>query len=157
MGVFEARKRQTEMIKSVIKKLAGNGDAEIGHFREVRQSHPTRRMLLAKDDLPIRTVHRPPSPDAPLERTPRSGAQVRMAAAEFIEDSDRPQSGRGPQHRDHLIIPDIGEGIGSASFSSRFLLAGKPGILFNTIGGGRAESGLRAGNRRRMVATQVHE
>ena len=72
-----------------------------------------------------------------------------MAAAEFIEDSDRPQSGRGPQHLDDLIIPDIGERIGSASFSARLLLVGKPGILFNTIGGGRAESGLRAGERLR--------
>ena len=124
---------------------------------EVRQSHPARRMLLAKDHLPIRAVHRPPRPDAPLERPPRSGAQVWMPAAEFLEDGDRPQSGRGLQHRDDFIVPDIGEGIGSASFSARLLLAGKSGILFEPVGGGRAESGLRAGNRRRMVATQVHE
>src|SRR5271157_368417 len=57
MGVLEAGKGQAEVIKSAVEKLAGNGDAEIGHFREVRQSHPARRMLLAKDDLPIRTVH----------------------------------------------------------------------------------------------------
>ena len=89
MGVFKARERQAEVIKSAVEELAGDGDAEIGHFSEVRQSHPARRMLLAKDDLPIRTVHHPPSPDAPLERPPRSGAQVRMAAEEFLEDGDR--------------------------------------------------------------------
>src|ERR1700691_5531161 len=64
MGVFEARERQAEMIKSAIKDLAGDGDAEIGHLGEVRQAHPARRMLLAKDDLPIRAVNPPPSPIA---------------------------------------------------------------------------------------------
>ena len=157
MGVLEAGKGQAEVIKSAVEKLAGNGDAEIGRFGEVRQSHPARRMLLAKDDLPIRTVHRPPSPDAALEGPPRSVAQVWMPTAEFSEDGNRSQSGRGLQHRDDLIVPDIGEGISSTSFSTRLLLAGKPRILFNTVGGGRAESGFRAGNRRRMVATQVHE
>ena len=157
VGVFEAGKGQSEVIKSAIEDLAGDGHPEISHFREVRQAHPARRMLLAKDDLPIRPVHRPPGPDAPLERPPRSGAQVRMAAAEFLEDGDRPQSRRGLQHRDDFITPDIGEGIGSASFSPHPLLARKPGIRFEPVGGRRAKSGLRAGNRRRMVATQAHE
>ena len=114
-------------------------------------------MLLAKDDLPIRAVHRPPRPDAALEGSPRSGAEVWMAAAEFFENGDRSQSGRGLQHRDGFIVPDIGEGIGAPSFSARLLLAGKPGIRFEPVAGCRAESSLRAGNRRRMVATQVHE
>ena len=157
MGVLEAGKGQAEVIEPAVEDLAGDGDAEIGHFSEVRQSHPARRMLLAKDDLPIRTVHRPPSPDAALEGPPRSGAQVWMPTAEFFEDGNRSQSGRGLQHRDDFIVPDIGEGIGSTSFSTRLLLAGKSGIFFKPVGGGRAESGLRAGNRRRMVATQVHE
>src|SRR5271157_1316523 len=149
MGVFEAGKGQAEVIKSAVEKLAGNGDAEIGHLGEVRQSHPARRMLLAKDDLPIRTVHRPPSPDAALERPPRSVAQVWMPTAEFSEDGNRPQSGRGLQHRDDFIVPDIREGIGSASFSTRLLLAGKPGIRF--FGGSRPIDpstlyrGIRAG------------
>src|SRR6204780_584847 len=86
MGVFEARERKAQIIKSAIKDLAGDGDAEIGHLGEVRQAHPARRMLLAKDDLPIRAVHRPPSPDAALEGSPRSGAQVWMAAEEFLHD-----------------------------------------------------------------------
>jgi len=114
-------------------------------------------MLLAKDHLSIRAVHRPPSSDAPLERPPRPGAQVRMPAAEFFEDGDRPQPRRRPQHRHDFVIPDIDEWIGSASFSTRLLLAGKSGILFKPVGGGRAESGLRAGNGRRMVAAQLHE
>src|SRR5664279_1756180 len=114
-------------------------------------------MLLAKDDLSIRPVHRPPRPDAALEGPPRSGAQIWMAAAEFFEDGDRSQSGRCLQHRDDFIVPNIGERIGAPSFSARLLLAGKPGIRLEPVAGCRAESGLRAGNRRRMVATQVHE
>src|SRR5664279_5280627 len=107
MGVFEARERQAEVIESAIEDLAGDGDAEIGHLGEVRQSHPARRMLLAKDDLPIRAVHRPPRPDAALQGSPRSGAEVWMAAAEFFENGDRSQSGRGLQHRDGFIVPDL--------------------------------------------------
>jgi transposase len=42
-------------------------------------------------------------------------------------------------------------------FPARLLLAGKSGVFFKAIGGGRAEAGLRAGNRRRMLATRVHE
>jgi hypothetical protein len=80
-----------------------------------------------------------------------------MPAAQFLEDSDRSQSGSGLQHRDDFIVPDIGEGIGPASFSTRLLLGWKSGVLFKPVGGGRAESGLRAGDGRRMGATQVHE
>ena len=60
MGVLEAGERQAEVIEPAIEGLAGDGDAEIGHFGEVRQSHSSRRMLLAKTHLPIRAVHRPP-------------------------------------------------------------------------------------------------
>src|ERR1700692_2413212 len=126
MGVFEARERQAEVIESAIKDLAGDGDAEFGPLGEVRQPHPARRMLLPKDDLPIRAVHRPPNPDAALEGPPRSGAQVWMAAAEFFEDGDRSQSGRRLQHRDDFVVPHIGQGIGSTSSSGPLLLAGQP-------------------------------
>ena len=81
VGVFEAGKGQTEVIEALLEELAGDGDAKIGHFGEVRQSHAARRMLLAEDHLPIRTVHRPPGPDAPLQRPPRSRTQFRMPAA----------------------------------------------------------------------------
>ena len=38
VGVFEAGKGQSEVIKSAIEDLAGDGHPEISHFREVRQS-----------------------------------------------------------------------------------------------------------------------
>src|SRR6202453_5330850 len=128
MGVFEARERQAEVIESAIKDLAGDGDAEIGHLGDVRQAHPARRMLLPKDDLPIRAVHRPPSPDAALEGSPRSGAQVWMAAAEILEDGDRSQYGRCLRLRRGFIVPDIGEGIGSAAVFSPPLFSWEAGV-----------------------------
>jgi len=81
----------------------------------------------------------------------------RRIFAERFEDGDRPQPWRRLQHRHDFIVPDIEEWIGSPSFSTRLLLAGKSGILFKPVGGGRAESSFRAGNGRRMVAAQVHE
>src|SRR3984957_473886 len=119
--------------------------------------HPTRRVLLAEDPLAILAVHRPPASDAALQSSPRSGAQVGMPATEFLEDGDRPQAGRIFQQRDDFTVPDLGQGIGPAPFPARLLLAGKSGVFFKAIGGGRAETGLRAGNGRRMLATRVHE
>ena len=81
MGVFEPGKGQTEVIEALLEELAGDGDAKIRHFGEVRQSHAARRMLLAEDHLPIRAVHRSPGPDAPLKRPPRSRTKFRMPAA----------------------------------------------------------------------------
>ena len=81
MGVFEAGERQTEVIEPAVQQLAGDGDAKIGDLGEVRQAHAARRMLLAEDHLPIRAVHRPPCPNAPLKRPPRPGTQLRMPAA----------------------------------------------------------------------------
>src|SRR5271169_6781772 len=103
MGVLEAGKGQAEVIKSAVEKLAGNGDAEIGHLGEVRESHPARWMLLAKDDLPIRTVHRPPSPNAALEGSPRSVAQVWMPTA-IVHDARNIQHGRAQRRRFRRVV-----------------------------------------------------
>ena len=45
--------------------------------------------------------------------------------------------GRQPHH------PPLSERIGPPPLSARLLLAGKPGILFKAVGGGRAETRLR--------------
>src|SRR5277367_5115884 len=73
MSVFEARERQAEVIQPAVEVLAGDGDAEIGYFGEVRQSHPARRMLLAEDHLPVRPVHCLPTDVPPLKRARLSG------------------------------------------------------------------------------------
>jgi hypothetical protein len=44
VGVCEAGKRQPEVIEAMIEEFARDGDAEVGHFGEVRQAHAARRM-----------------------------------------------------------------------------------------------------------------
>ena len=143
MGVLESGEGQTEVIEAAIEDLAGDRDAEISHLGEVRQSHSARRVLLAKDHLAIGAVHRPPPPDPTLQRPSRAGAQLGMPTTQFLEDGDRPQSRRRLQHGNDVVVPDVGEGIGPPSLSARPLLARKPGFLPKTVGGGRAEAGLR--------------
>ena len=147
-GHDRSRKRATEVISRQIEKLAGDGDARIVRFGEVRQSHPTRRMLLAKDHLPSRAVHRPPSPDAPLEGPPCSGAQVRMPAAD-PEDSDRSQSGSGLEHGHDLTVPDIGKGSARRRSRRALFWLGSRGSVSKPVGSGRAKSGFGADNGRR--------
>jgi len=83
------------MIEAAIENLAGDGDAQISRLREVRQSHPTRRMLLSEDHLTIRAVYSPRPPDAALQGPSHAGAQLRMPATQFLEDGDGSQSRRG--------------------------------------------------------------
>src|SRR5260370_26855442 len=80
-----------------------------------------------------------------------------MPATQFLEDSDRSQPGSGLQHRDDFIVPDVSEWIGTAPLPGRLLLGWKPGVLFEPVSGGRAESSFGGGNGRRISATQVHE
>src|ERR1700722_16222438 len=81
--------------------------------------------------------------DAAFQCPPRSGAQVRMPAAEFLEDGDRPQAGRIFQQRDDFTVPDLGQGIGPAPFPARLPLAGRAGGLFLWLRGGGARHSLR--------------
>ena len=55
-------------------------------------------------------------------------------------------AGRGLQHREDVVLPDIGEWIGPATFARRFFCDGKSGILFEPVGGGGAETGLCTGD-----------
>ena len=60
MGMLEARVGQPEVIEPVIERLAGDGDAQVGHVGEIRQPHPARLMDLAEDHLLVRAVQRAP-------------------------------------------------------------------------------------------------
>jgi hypothetical protein len=48
------------MVKPVIEPFTGDGDVEIGHVGEIRQTHPARLMHLAEDHLLVRTVQSAP-------------------------------------------------------------------------------------------------
>ena len=126
MGVLEAGKGQAEVIKSAVEKLAGNGDAEIGH--SVKSDSPIRpggcswrKMTSRSGPFTARQARMRRS------RSARSVAQVWMPTAEFSEDGNR-FSSVGLQHRDDPNLPNIGRDP-LTSFSTRLLLAGKPRIL----------------------------
>ena len=124
------------MIEPVIEPLSGDGDAQVGHVGEIRQTHPARLMDLAEDDLLVRAMQRPPGTDAPLQGAARTGGQVRMAPLHLVEDRHRPQPRRRRQHRHDLGIEELGERIGTAS-------AREPAAAM-TAAGGPARSDTRS-------------
>ena len=67
------------MVESVLKRLAGDVDAELGDVGEVRQPLLTRRMLLAKDHLLLRAMQRLPNPHPALERATDAAGEARVA------------------------------------------------------------------------------
>ena len=89
----------------MIKRLPGDGDAETAGVGEVGQPQPARLMLLAEDHVLLRSVKRPPSQDAPLQRAADVGIEVGMAPAQFLEHADHPDAGRGLQDRRDLGVP----------------------------------------------------
>ena len=54
MDMLKAAIGQPEVIKPMDQRLACNGDAQIGHVGEIRQTHPARLLDLAENDLPLR-------------------------------------------------------------------------------------------------------
>ena len=136
MGMFEAGKRKAEVIEPMIERQAGDGDAKIAHVGKVGLSHPAWRMLLAENHLPVRPVHRSPCSDAALQRPPHlrcpgSGCRRHSSSKMAIGRS----AGRRFQHGDDLALPNAGERIEAPSPARLLLLRGKPGIIFESIGG----------------------
>ena len=117
------------MIEPVIEPLPGDGDAQVGHVGEIRQTHPAGLMDLAEDDLLVRAMQRPPGTDAPLQGAARTRGQVRMAPLHLFEDRDRPQPRRRLQHRHDLGIEEVGQRIRAAAArgpSAAMTAAGDP-------------------------------
>ena len=81
LGVRPAGEGKAEMIQPVRERLAGDADAERGGIGEVRQALGARRMVLAKDHLPLRPVQRLPGADAPLQGAADAPGQVRHGGA----------------------------------------------------------------------------
>ena len=80
VGVREAGVSEPEVVEPVVEALAGDGDAEVGHVGEVRQSDPPGLVGLTEDDVLIGPVHGAPSPDAPLQGPPDPFAQIGVTA-----------------------------------------------------------------------------
>jgi hypothetical protein len=73
MGMLEAREGEPEVIEPVRQRFARDHETERGHVGEVRQSHPSRWMLLAEHHVAARAVKRPPVGDAALQGAAHAG------------------------------------------------------------------------------------
>src|SRR5689334_15469978 len=128
----------------------------IAHVGEIGKPQPSWQMLLAEDDVLLGPVQRPPGADAPLERAANTGADLRMAAPDLVENGHRPQAWGALQQRHYLAVPNLSQRISTSAATRRFLLRRQPWILFETIGGGGAEPGFRRGNARRLGSAETH-
>ena len=154
--MLEARAGHAEVVKPTGQHHAGDRDAELAEVGEVRQAEPSRRVLLAEHDLLLRPVQRPPAADAPLQRAADAGAHVRMAAQHLLEDRHRAQSRRRGQHRQDLVLPDPGKGVGSPPLTGFARLGRRSWIGLDPIGGRGAEAGLRRGDSGTVGGTERH-
>ena len=79
-----------------------------------------------------------------------------MTSLYLLENGDRTQSGRRLHHRHDLLVPNSLKWIGTAATARRLLGRRQTGILFDPIGGGTAEPGLRRRNGNGVVLTEGH-
>ena len=107
------------MIEPLIERRPGNGDAEFGEAGEIRKAEATWRMFLAEDHLLLRAFDRAPRTNPSLQRATYLAAELRMSAAQLLQNGDRPQMGRGFQQRHNVRIPDVNQGIWPASAAPR--------------------------------------
>jgi hypothetical protein len=121
MGMLETGEDQAEVIKHMLEGLTGDGHAGRPHVGEVGQAQAAWFVRLSEDHLPVGTVQRPPGSYAPLQSAPDAGVDLRVTAADLIENRNRPQLGRGLQHWHDLSFPDRCQRIRTAA-AARFLL-----------------------------------
>src|ERR1019366_8171904 len=88
-----------------------------------------RLVLLAEDDILLRTNERSPRAHAPLQRAPNAGGYLGMAPPDFFEHGNGSDAGVRPP-----------------SATRRFLLRGQPRIILNPVAGCLAEAGLGGSN-----------
>ena len=98
------------MVQPVIEWRAGDADAAIAHVGKVGQPEPAWRMLLPEDDVLLGPAQRPPGADAPLQRATDAAADLGVAAADLVENGDRPQTRGAPEQRHHLAVQNAASG-----------------------------------------------
>jgi len=64
-------------------------------------------MLLPEDDVLLGPVQRPAGTDAPLQGAANTGADLRMAAPDLVENGHRPQARNALEQRHHLAVPNL--------------------------------------------------
>lgn len=102
---------EREVIQQVVQRLAGDGDAQRIHVREVRCCQIAGVVDLREHDRTPRSMHAAPLAHPPFKRPPlRIGELAGISVLEPREEGERPQSRLGVQAgRD--LRPDLDEGI----------------------------------------------
>jgi hypothetical protein len=119
--------RQDEVVDQMVERLAGDGDAEIGHVGEVTLGEPARLVGLCEEHLPGRSFEGTPSLDPPLQATELDvGESARVAPLQVVEQG----LGLKPRVETELLnqfVPDLLERV----------LPGPPGVRDTPPTGGR--------------------
>jgi len=109
--MLEAGVGEPEVVEPMVEAQPSDGDAEVGHVGEVRQSHLPQFVLLTDDDVLIDALHGAPSLYSPVQVPPDPFAQIGMTAQDLLEDDHRTQAGCGFEERHDLGLEHSGEGI----------------------------------------------
>ncbi len=156
MAMFPAREGQPKMIEPVIERHTSDADAEIAHVGEIRQPQSARRVILAKDDVAVIAVQRPPGADATLKGAADAWADLRVTATDLVKNGDRSQAGSTLQQRHDLAVPDRGQRIPPPAAAWRPLLGWQPMVVLDAICGRGAEPGPGRGDDGRLSLSKLH-
>jgi hypothetical protein len=119
--------RQHEVVDQVIERLAGDGDAKLGHVREVTLGEPTRLVSLCEEHLLGRPFEGAPLFDPPLQATELDvGEASRKAALQVVE------KGLGLEPR---VEPELFQQFGPDILER--VLPGPPGMRDSSLTGER--------------------
>jgi len=156
VGMLEARVGEPGVIEPVIERDPGDGDAGGIHVGEVRQADPPGLVDLAEDDLLLRTVQRPPGPDATLQGAPDADIELGVTPDHLLEQGDGTKAGGGLQEGYDLGLEDLGQRIARPATSGRLLQRRQVWILLDAVGGGGTEAGLGSRGTSRVGLTELH-
>ena len=122
VSVFEARVGQAEVIQQMLKRRAGDGDAEVAGGGEVGQAEATGWIPLGEDHLLFGAMQGTPPAHAPLQGAAHAGRELGIAAAQFFEDGHRTQSRTLDQQRHHFFLEDAVQRVAAAAATGRLFL-----------------------------------
>jgi hypothetical protein len=110
------------MVEQMVQHSAGDVDAEIGHIGEIRQAKLTGRMNLPEHDVLRRPMQATPQPDAAFQGAAHVGVDLRVTAAQLLENRDGAKAGRFDKNGYDLSLPDRFQRIGPAPCARRVFL-----------------------------------
>ena len=116
-------------------------------------------MGLAKDNLPLGPMQRPPAPDPPLQcPAVAHPVAIGMTPFQLLENGDRPQARHGLEQRQDVQGPDGVQRTrwGRPSRAACQLLRRQPRVPVDASRGALAEPGLGGGHGLRVRLSVVH-